>query len=163
MGKKQELQTATFGAGCFWGVEEIFRQVPGVKETTVGYTGGKTKNPTYEEVCTDRTGHVEAVRVKFDPGKVSYKKLVEIFFKNHDATTMDRQGPDTGSQYRSAIFYHGEEQKKTAQELKKELVEKHVFRNPIVTQVTPAMEFYEAEDYHQKYYSKRGIKPTCDI
>lgn len=161
--KNEKIQTATFAAGCFWGVEEIFRQIPGVIQTTVGYTGGHTKNPTYQEVCSDETGHAEAVEVKFHPQKAPYRKLVEVFFKNHDPTTIDQQGPDIGSQYRSAIFYHNKDQRKIAEEVKKELYEKKVFKKPIVTQIVPAQDFYEAEEYHQKYYSKRGIKATCHI
>jgi len=158
-----KYETATFAAGCFWGVEEIFRQMKGVKETAVGYMGGEMKNPTYEDVCGDETGHAEAVQVKFDPKEVSYEKLADVFFKNHNPTTMNRQGPDVGSQYRSAIFYHSEEQRKVAEKVKKEVEKSGRWKGPIVTQIVPAEGFYEAEEYHQKYYFKRGMKAVCHI
>jgi len=170
MGEKNEkkpenagLETATFAAGCFWGVEEFFRELPGVVSTMVGYTGGKMKNPSYEDVCTDETGHAEAVQIVFDPSKIAYEKLLKIFWGNHNPTTMNRQGPDTGAQYRSAIFYHSEEQKKLAEKSKGELEKSGKFASPIVTQIVPAQEFFKAEDYHQKYYFKRGIKAMCHI
>jgi peptide-methionine (S)-S-oxide reductase len=152
------MAKATFAAGCFWGVEDAFRQVKGVTSTTVGYTGGNTKNPTYKEVCTDRTGHAEAVEVEFDPSQVSYRELLALFFQSHDPTQMNRQGPDYGSQYRSAIFYHDADQAAAAQEGKAALEKAGVFRKPIVTQIAPATEFYRAEDYHQQYFEKRGIR-----
>ena len=148
---------ATFAAGCFWGVEETFRQTPGVIATQVGYTGGRTDNPTYKEVCTDRTGHAEAVEVEYDPAKVGYGELLRIFWENHDPTTLNRQGPDVGSQYRSAIFYHSPEQKAEAEDSKRELDRSGRFRRPIVTEVAPAETFYRAEEYHQQYLAKRGI------
>jgi peptide-methionine (S)-S-oxide reductase len=150
-------QTATFAAGCFWGVEAAFRQVPGVVDTAVGYTGGSPPNPTYEDVCTDRTGHAEAVRVEFDPLKVSYEKLLDVFWENHDPTTKNRQGPDVGSQYRSAIFFHDTEQEKTASESKSRLEKSGRFHRPIVTEIVPEKEFWRAEDYHQRYLEKRGL------
>ena len=156
-------EKATFAAGCFWGVEAAFRKVDGVSKTTVGYTGGKKTNPTYEEVCTDRTGHAEAVSVEFDPLKVSYEKLLDVFWNRHDPTTPNRQGPDVGSQYRSAIFYHTSEQRDAALSSKKRLEEsgKHG-RRRIVTEIIPATEFYPAEEYHQRYYEKHNLT-TCRI
>jgi len=152
---------ATFAAGCFWGVESVFMQVEGVVSTRVGYIGGKTKNPSYEDVCTDRTGHAEAVEVTFDPEIVSYKKLLDIFWSNHDPTTPNMQGPDVGSQYRSVIFYHNDEQKILAEESKVTLDRSGKFRNKIVTEIVRADTFYPAEEYHQQYYKKKGIQPTC--
>ena len=154
------MEKATFAAGCFWGVEAEFRATPGVSSTRVGYLGGETENPTYKEVCTDRTGHAEAVEVTFDPAKVSYRKLLEVFWANHDPTTLNRQGPDWGSQYRSAIFYHSPEQEADARRSMTE-AQKSVKR-PIVTQIVPAPTFFEAEDYHQQYLEKRGLA-SCHI
>ena len=151
------MAKATFAAGCFWGVEDKFRQVEGVISTTVGYTGGTAKSPSYKEVCTFRTGHAEAVEVEFDPAKVSYMQLLGVFWKSHDPTTVNRQGPDVGTQYRSAIFYHDAEQEKEARASKAEL-----FKRPIVTEIIPAGEFYRAEDYHQQYFEKQGIR-SCHI
>lgn len=153
---------ATFAAGCFWGVEDAFRQMNGVMSTAVGYIGGSTKNPSYKEVCSGRTGHAEAVQVEFDPAKVSYLELLAAFWKNHDPTTANRQGPDVGTQYRSAIFFHDSEQEKDAIDSKAVLTEKGVFKRPIVTEIVPAAEFYRAEDYHQQYFEKQGIR-TCHI
>lgn len=147
-------KTATFAAGCFWGVEANFKKLPGVIDTVVGYTGGEVENPTYRLVCSDETGHAEAIRITYDPDKIAYKDLVKAFFDLHDPTTPNRQGPDVGSQYRSAIFYHDEEQRKMAEEIKNKLDQSKNYRYPIVTQVVPADEFYEAEDYHQDYYAK---------
>jgi peptide methionine sulfoxide reductase msrA/msrB len=161
-GAQDSLAQASFGAGCFWGVEATFREVPGVKETAVGYQGGKTKNPTYEDVCTDTTGHAEVVHVEYDPAKVNYAKLLEVFFANHDPTTTNRQGPDHGSQYRSVIFYYTPEQKKEAEALKARLDSEKRFKRPIVTQVLPAPDFYRAEEYHQRYLEKRG-RTHCAI
>jgi peptide methionine sulfoxide reductase msrA/msrB len=160
---KETIQVATFAAGCFWGVEYAFRKVPGVLKTTVGYTGGHTKDPTYEQVCSHTTGHAEAVQVEFDPSKVSYEKLLENFWAIHDPTTMNRQGPDIGDQYRSAIFYNSPEQEKEAKALKEKLGKSGKFKRPIVTEITPAGEFYKAEDYHQQYFEKRGMKPQCHL
>ena len=153
---------ATFAAGCFWGVESAFRQVPGVIDTQVGYTGGKAANPTYKEVCTDATGHAEAIEITFDPDKVSYQALVELFFKMHDSTQVNRQGPDVGTQYRSAIFYHSPEQKVAAEAAKDALEKSGKYKKPVVTQILPAGPFYRAEEYHQRYFEKNG-GPACHI
>jgi peptide-methionine (S)-S-oxide reductase len=150
-------EKATFGAGCFWGVEETFRQTPGVVETAVGYMGGHLANPTYKQVCTDRTGHAEVVQVEFDPERVSYEQLLDVFWANHDPTTLNRQGPDWGSQYRSVIFVHSPEQEATARASKERMNASGRFRRPIVTEVTPAAEFWRAEEYHQQYLAKRGL------
>lgn len=154
--------TATFAAGCFWGVEATFRAIPGVVGTRVGYTGGTTVEPTYEDVCTDRTGHAEAVEVTYDPVRVSYDDLLGVFFDNHDPTTMNRQGPDEGSQYRSAIFYHSPEQQAAAERVVAERTAARVYPRPIVTQIVPAVAFHPAEEYHQRYLEKRGLA-TCHI
>jgi len=156
------MAKATFAAGCFWGVEEAFREIPGVISTAVGYTGGTLKNPTYQDVCSGRTGHAEALEVEFDPARVSYLELLAMFWKSHDPTTLNRQGPDVGSQYRSAIFYHDAEQEKEARESKAILEKEKIFKRPIVTEITPATEFYRAEDYHQRYFERRGIR-SCHI
>lgn len=148
---------ATFAAGCFWGVEASLRKTEGVIDTLVGYTGGEVDNPTYRLVCTDKTGHAEAVQVIYDADKVSYEDLVKRFFDLHNPTTSDRQGPDIGRQYRSAIFYHDETQKETAEKVKGVLNQSDDFRNPVVTEIVPAGEFYPAEDYHQQYYAKHGF------
>ncbi len=153
-----KLEKATFAAGCFWGVEETFRTLPGVRKTSVGYTGGKTKNPTYEQVCANNTGHAEAIEIEFDPKKISYEKLLSIFFANHDPTQLNRQGPDVGEQYRSAVFFHSKKQRELAQKAKMELEKSKKFPRPVVTQVVPAPEFYPAEEYHQKYLQKRGME-----
>jgi peptide-methionine (S)-S-oxide reductase len=150
-------QKATFAAGCFWGVEAAFRQVPGVTDAAVGYTGGRVPNPTYEDVCTDRTGHAEAVQVEFDPSKVSYDEILNVFWANHDPTTKNRQGPDVGTQYRSAIFVHDAEQERVARESRDRQEKSGRFRRPIVTEITPASEFWRAEEYHQRYLEKRGL------
>ena len=151
------MEKATFGAGCFWGVEAAFRQIKGVKSTAVGYMGGKLKDPTYQDVCTDRTGHAEVVQVEYDPSEVSYEELLRVFWDNHDPTTLNRQGPDTGTQYRSAIFYHTTEQEAAAKASKAALEKSGRYRRPIVTEITPAPEFWRAEDYHQQYLEKRGL------
>jgi peptide-methionine (S)-S-oxide reductase len=151
-------ELATFAAGCFWGVEADFRNIPGVFDTVVGYTGGQTENPTYQEVCTHTTGHAEAVRVSFDTEKISFEQLVEAFFDLHDPTTQNRQGPDVGSQYRSAIFYHNETQKQTAEAVKQALDQSGKYSWPIVTQIVPAGPFYTAEKYHQRYYEKHSLR-----
>lgn len=156
------METATFGAGCFWGVEETFRQLPGVIETMVGYLGGHTKNPTYQDVCTDETGHAEVVQIQYDPAKVSYEQLLDVFWSSHDPTTVNRQGPDIGTQYRSAIFFHTPEQERVARASKDKMQASGKFRHPIVTEITPASTFYPAEDYHQKYLAKRGLS-HCHI
>ncbi|MBI5860002.1 MAG: peptide-methionine (S)-S-oxide reductase MsrA [Nitrosarchaeum sp.] len=148
---------ATFGAGCFWHVEDLLRKTKGVKSTQVGYIGGKLANPTYEEVCTDTTGHAEAVQVDYDPNEISYDELLKVFWSNHDPTSLNRQGSDIGNQYRSAIFFHNEEQKKIAQKSKEELEKSGKFPKRIVTEIIPAPEFYKAEEYHQKYFQKHGL------
>jgi peptide-methionine (S)-S-oxide reductase len=157
------MQRATFAAGCFWGVESAFRQLPGVLATAVGYTGGHTKDPTYKEVCYDRTGHAEAVTVEFDPQTISYEQLLEVFWDLHDPTQLNRQGPDYGSQYRTAIFTHGPEQEKAARQAKERLSKSGKLKKPIVTEIVPAPEFYMAEDYHQQYFEKRGLAPVCHL
>jgi peptide-methionine (S)-S-oxide reductase len=151
------MATATFAAGCFWGVEAAFRQLPGVIRTRVGYTGGNTPNPTYKDVCSDRTGHAEAVEVEYDPATLSYEKLLQVFWENHDPTQLNRQGPDHGSQYRSGVFYHTLEQKAEADASKEKLEQAHRFNRPIVTEIVPATPFFEAEAYHQQYLEKRGL------
>lgn len=147
---------ATFAAGCFWGIEDAFRKVKGVISTRVGYTGGRTKNPTYHDVCTDRTGHAEAVEVEYDPAKVSYEDLLNLFWSLHDPTTLNRQGPDVGTQYRSAIFFHTPDQEAAARASKEKLQASGRLKRPIVTELTPATEFYVAEEYHQQYVEKHG-------
>ncbi len=156
------MEKATFGAGCFWGVEAAFRRVPGVVATAVGYMGGKMKNPTYEDVCTDETGHAEVVEVSYDPARASYEDLLQVFWTNQDPTTLNRQGPDIGRQYRSAIFYHTPEQQTTALASKEKLQSAARYRKPIVTEITPAAEFYRAEEYHQQYLEKRGLA-SCHL
>ena len=149
------VETGTFAAGCFWGVEAEFRQVAGVKATTVGYTGGSTREPTYKDVCSGRTGHAEAVLVEFDPSRVTYDQLLEVFWNSHDPTQMNRQGPDVGTQYRSAIYFHDPAQESRAQASRDAAQGR--FKKAIVTEITPASEFYPAEDYHQQYLEKRGM------
>lgn len=157
-------EKATFAAGCFWGVESAFRELigKGAISTRVGYTGGHTERPTYEQVCSHTTGHAEAVEVVFDPKKISYKELLKVFWNIHDPTTPNRQGPDVGDNYRSAIFYHSLEQRKLAEESKAEL-QKSMHKGVVVTEIVPAGKFWPAEDYHQQYFEKRGIAPTCRI
>jgi peptide-methionine (S)-S-oxide reductase len=151
------MEKATFGAGCFWGVESAFRQLKGVQSTAVGYMGGTLAHPTYEDVCTDRTGHAEVVQVEFDPGQVSYDDLLKLFWENHDPTTLNRQGPDVGTQYRSAIFYHTPAQEAASKASKEALIRSGRFKRPIVTEIVPANEFWRAEEYHQQYLEKRGL------
>ncbi len=148
---------AIFGAGCFWGVEAAFRKVKGVKETAVGYSGGSVENPSYQEVCTGRTGHAEVVEVAFDPGEVSYEDLLGVFWSVHDPTTLDRQGPDVGTQYRSAVFFHTPAQEAAARASKEEQDRSGRFRASVVTEITPASLFYRAEEYHQRYLENRGV------
>jgi peptide-methionine (S)-S-oxide reductase len=156
-------ERATFAAGCFWGVEAAFREVKGVLSTQVGYTGGKTKNPTYEEVCSGKTGHAEAVEVTFNPDTVSYQELLDLFWSIHDPTQLNRQGPDYGTNYRSAIFYHSDEQRALAEESREKIAESGRYgRRPIVSGIEPATTFYPAEDYHQQFYEKQG-KKSCRI
>lgn len=161
-GKDAKMEQADFAAGCFWGVEATFRKVNGVKKTAVGYEGGTFPNPTYEDVCTDMTGHAETVQVTYDPSEVSYEDLLKIFWENHDPTTPNRQGPDRGTQYRSVIFYHTPEQKALAEKSKEALEKSGKFKRPIVTQIVPASTFWRAEEYHQRYLEKRGLS-TCHI
>ena len=153
-------EIATFAAGCFWGVEESFRQIPGVIDTTVGYSNGHTINPTYKDVCTDETGHAEVVQVTYDPAKVSFEQLLDAFWKAHDPTQVNRQGPDFGAQYRTAIFTHSPEQEAVAKKSIAALEASGKFKRPIATEITPAGPFYRAEEYHQKYLQKRGA-PSC--
>jgi peptide-methionine (S)-S-oxide reductase len=155
-------EKATFAAGCFWGVEAAFRQLPGVLATAVGYTGGRTKNPAYEDVCTDQTGHAEVVQVEYDPARVSYGDLLNVFWNEHDPTQVNRQGPDVGTQYRSAVFFHTPAQQASALASKETLERSGRFRRPIATEIVPAPEFYRAEEYHQQYLEKRGLA-SCKI
>ena len=157
------MAKATFGAGCFWGVESAFRQVKGVTDAAVGYAGGTLKNPTYQDVCTDRTGHAEVVELDFDPAQVTYEQLVRVFFDIHDPTTLNRQGPDFGKQYRSVIFFHDAQQEGVARKVKDELDAAGKFPRKIVTQIDAAPEFYRGEEYHKRYLEKKGIDPTCHI
>lgn len=151
------MEKAILAAGCFWGVEHLFRKVPGVADVKVGYTGGQKESPTYRDVCTGQTGHAEAVEIDYDPETITYGELIDIFFENHDPTTLNRQGPDIGTQYRSAIFYMNEEQKRLAEEKKKNWQESKKFTKEIVTEITQATIFYRAEEYHQRYFEKNGI------
>jgi len=156
------MAKAMFGAGCFWGVEETFRKVPGVRDVAVGYSGGKLENPTYEDVCTDRTGHAEVVEVDYDPAAVSYDKLLDVFWNGHNPTQLNRQGPDVGRQYRSAIFFYTPEQEAAARASKAALEKSGKFARPIVTEISPAQKFWRAEDYHQRYLEKRGLG-SCHV
>jgi len=156
------MEQATFGAGCFWGVESFFREVPGVVDAACGYAGGHVDHPTYRQVCTETTGHAEVVQVTFDPKKLSYDHLLDVFFANHDPTTLNRQGPDEGSQYRSAIFTHSQEQADQAHAKVAALTRTGRFKRPIVTAIEPAPAFYRAEDYHQRYFEKNGL-PSCHV
>lgn len=159
--KKPKLELATFGNGCFWCTEAVFEELHGVKEVVSGYSGGYIENPTYRAVCTGLTGHAEVIHLRFDPEKISYAKLLEVFWRTHDPTTLNQQGPDHGTQYRSAVFYHNDEQKELAEHFKTELNEAHAFRKPIVTQVTKFAKFYPAEKYHQDYFELNGRAPYC--
>lgn len=152
------MAMATFAAGRFWSVEAAYRKIAGVRTTTVGFTGGTLANPTYDEVCTGNTGHAQAVQVEYDPDEVSYEALLEVFWNIHDPTTENRQGPDIGSQYRSAVFYHDSRQKDTAELFRRRLERNGHYWNPIVTEIAPASEFYAADDHHQQYYEKRGLE-----
>lgn len=156
------MATAYFAAGCFWGVEATFRQIPGVTGTAVGYMNGHTDHPTYRQVCSHTTGHAEAVKVEYDPEQVSYDDLLNVFWENHDPTQLNRQGPDIGDQYRSAIFFATPEQERAARASKERLAQSGRFRRPIVTEITPAATFWEAEDYHQQYLEKRGMA-SCHV
>jgi peptide-methionine (S)-S-oxide reductase len=159
---EDRTEKATFGAGCFWGVEAAFRQVPGVVDAAVGYAGGTMPNPTYRDVCTDETGHAEVVEVTYDPGRVSYEQLLNVFWENHDPTQLNRQGPDVGTQYRSAIFFHTPAQCEAATASKERLEKSGCYRRPIVTEISPAPTFYRAEEYHQRYLEKRGLA-SCKV
>ena len=154
---------ATFGGGCFWGIEAAFREQDGVIAATSGYMGGRLENPTYQDVCSDQTGHAEVVQVEYDPVRVSYEQLLHLFWEIHDPTTVNRQGPDVGSQYRSVVFYHDAEQKAAAEASLKRLDESGELGRPVVTQIAPASVFYRAEEYHQRYYERTGIAPHCGI
>ena len=156
-----ESKVAVFGGGCFWCTEAVFDELRGVKSVVSGYAGGSTKNPTYEEVCGGRTGHAEVIKIEFDPGEIAFKDLLTVFFATHDPTTLNRQGNDVGTQYRSAIFYANEEQKREAEAFIKELNDSKAFGKPVVTTLEPLGEFYEAEDYHQKYYANNPYQPYC--
>jgi peptide-methionine (S)-S-oxide reductase len=157
-----QTELATFGAGCFWGVEIAFRQIPGVLDALAGYSGGTMPNPTYEDVCSDRTGHAEVVQVTFDPARVSYDRLLDVFFTSHDPTQLNRQGPDVGRQYRSAIFYHSEAQREAAEAAKRKWEASGRWKRPIVTEISPAAPFWKAEEYHQRYLEKRGLA-SCHV
>ena len=154
---------AVFGAGCFWGVESAFRAVEGVVDVAVGYAGGTVPKPNYRTVCGGKTGHAEVVQVEYDPVRISFEQLLEIFWQIHDPTTFNRQGPDVGTQYRSIVFYFDENERKAAEESKRRLDESGKLGRPVVTQIVPAAEFYRAEEYHQRYYERMGIAPTCGI
>lgn len=155
----ENLETATFGAGCFWCVEAVFERLEGVESVTAGYTGGTVPNPTYEQVCTGRTGHAEVAQIRYDPAKITYDQLLDLFWKSHDPTTLDRQGADVGTQYRSAIFYHNAEQKKAAEQSKARAAK--LFEAPLVTEIVPLTTFYPAENYHQDYYRNNPHAPYC--
>jgi peptide-methionine (S)-S-oxide reductase len=156
------METAVFGAGCFWGVESFFREVPGVEDAVCGYAGGSVPNPTYKQVCNGNTGHAEVVEVTYEPAKVSYDRLLDVFFANHDPTTMNRQGPDVGSQYRSAVFAKTPEQEQIAKRKIEQLTQAGRFKRSIVTSVEPFRNFYRAEEYHQRYFEKHGM-PSCHV
>ncbi len=158
-----ELEKITFGSGCFWCVEAVFQDLKGVVKVESGYSNGKTKNPTYKEVCSGLTGHAEVCQITYDPKIISFDELLEVFWKTHDPTTLNRQGADAGTQYRSGVFYHNESQREMAQKWKDKLNAEHVFPNPIVTEITPVGTFYVAEDYHQNYYKQNGYEPYCQI
>ena len=157
------MEQATFGAGCFWCVEAVFQDLNGVEKVVSGYTGGRIANPTYKEVCSGLTGHAEVAQITYDPSKISFAELLEVFWKTHDPTTLNRQGADVGTQYRSAIFYHNDEQRRLAEEYKKKLNAAHAFPNPVVTEIVPLQKFYVAENYHQNYYNQNGQQPYCQF
>lgn len=158
---EKELKTATFGAGCFWCTEAVFLNLNGVTKVVSGYSGGKVKNPTYREVCSGLTGHAEVTQITYDPKLISYADLLEVFWNTHDPTTLNKQGADEGTQYRSAVFYANDEEKKIAEDYKKQLDASHVFKNPIVTEISPLVNFYPAEDYHQNYYALNPNQGYC--
>jgi peptide-methionine (S)-S-oxide reductase len=159
--EKPKTETVTLGGGCFWCVEAVFQEVKGVAAVESGYSGGKTENPTYKEICTGTTGHAEVCQIKFDPSVLTFKDVLEVFFKTHDPTTLNRQGNDQGTQYRSVIFYHSKEQKEMAEKVKKELDASGAFKNPIVTEISPIGKYYKAEDYHQNYFKLNPDKGYC--
>jgi peptide-methionine (S)-S-oxide reductase len=158
-----ELATATFGAGCFWCVEAVFQQLDGVESVESGYMGGHTKNPSYQQVCSGLTGHAEVCQIKYDPAKIGFDELLAVFWKTHDPTTLNRQGNDFGTQYRSAVFFHNEQQKELAEKYKRELDESGAWPNPIVTEITAASEYYKAEDYHQNYFNTNPNDRYCNV
>ena len=162
-GQDRLTETATLAGGCFWGMEEIIRAIPGVLETTVGYTGGNTESPTYKQVCTGSTGHAEAIEIKFDPQRITFEELLGYFFRMHDPTTLNRQHNDIGTQYRSAIFYHSDEQKRVAEEVKNRVNEAGKWKRPVITEIVPAQKFFEAEDYHQDYLKKNPGGYNCHV
>ncbi|MBO1322874.1 peptide-methionine (S)-S-oxide reductase MsrA [Acanthopleuribacter pedis] len=157
------MEQATFGAGCFWCVEAVFEELKGVSTVVSGYAGGEKPNPTYKEICTGKTGHAEVVQITYDPAVISFEKLLEVFFKTHDPTTLNRQGNDVGTQYRSVVFYHNDDQKAAVTRIKKELNEAGAFKDPIVTEISAYTKMYEAEDYHQEYYANNGNQPYCRL
>jgi peptide-methionine (S)-S-oxide reductase len=163
MNDKNKYETATFGAGCFWCTEAVFQRLKGVVKVESGYSGGSVPNPTYEAVCTGKTGHAECTQIYFDPKIISFKELLEVFWKTHDPTTLNKQGADVGTQYRSVIFYHNEEQKLLAEKYKHELDSAKIWNDPIVTEISPLKIFYKAEDYHQNYYNQNGNQPYCSF
>jgi peptide-methionine (S)-S-oxide reductase len=158
---KKTLEKATFGNGCFWCTEAVFEELTGVEAAVSGYSGGRVPNPSYEQVCTGQTGHAEVIQITYDPAKITYPELLEVFWKTHDPTTLNRQGPDVGTQYRSAVFYHSDEQRQQAEQFKEKLDESGEFNAPIVTEITKFEKFYPAEDYHQQYYELNGRQPYC--
>ncbi len=162
-GKKMEQRSevVTLGAGCFWCVEAVYQQLEGVEKVESGYSGGTVKNPTYEQVCSGRTGHAEVIQVTFDPEKITFKELLEVFFRTHNPTTLNKQGADAGTQYRSAIFYHSNEQKTIAEQVKKETDAAKIWDDPVVTEIAPFTEFFKAEEYHQNYYEQNSYQPYC--
>ena len=157
------MEKATFGAGCFWCVEAVFQNLKGVSSVVSGYTGGQVDNPSYEQVCTGTTGHAEVTQITYDPTEISFQELLEVFWKTHDPTTLNRQGNDVGSQYRSAIYYHNQDQKDLAEQSKEELDQAAIWPDPIVTEISPLGEFYQAEDYHQNYFNLHGNQPYCQF
>ncbi len=163
MPSTKALETATFGAGCFWCVEAIFQQLEGVQKVASGYSGGKVDNPTYKQVCSGTTGHAEVIQITYDPAKISFEELLEAFWSSHDPTTLNRQGADVGTQYRSVVFYHTNEQKALAEGYKKKLNEENAFGKPVVTEISPFTKFYKAEDYHQNYFNENGDQPYCRV
>jgi peptide-methionine (S)-S-oxide reductase len=163
MSEAGRRETATLGGGCFWCLEAVYDEIEGVEDVVSGYAGGSVPNPTYEQVCSERTGHAEVVQVKFDPGAISYREILDIFFTIHDPTTLNRQGNDVGTQYRSAIFFHAPEQEQIAQQTIAELEAAKVWGSPIVTEVVPMAEFYPAEEYHQEYFSRNPYQPYCQV